>query len=339
MSRRPTILDVARKAGVSKSTVSLVLQDSKTVKDSTRAAVREAMAEIGYVYNRSAATLRSASSGLIGLVINDLRNPFFTEFATSLQMALAESGYATVIANSDEDPEAQARMIASLVEHGVSGLIISPAYGCEDQTMNAISAASTPTIQVLRRLIEDTQSVPFIAPDYTEGSAIATRHLLDVGCRKIAFVGGLEGRPVTQERQSGYLSLLAEQCMQPLVFTGEATRAFGRSVAQRIRQEAPDIDGILCFNDLVALGVLSACAEFGPRVGRDIRVVGIDDIEACRDSFPALTSIGCDIPGLARTTAESILTWIRDGTRPDAVTRTPVSLAQRASSGEHLPGD
>ena len=101
MSRRPTILDVARKAGVSKSTVSLVLQDSKTVKDSTRVAVKEAMAEIGYVYNRSAATLRSASSGLIGLVINDLRNPFFTEFATSLQMALAESGYATVIANDE----------------------------------------------------------------------------------------------------------------------------------------------------------------------------------------------------------------------------------------------
>ena len=108
MSRRPTIHDVAREAGVSKSTVSLVLQDSPTVRAETRAAVRQAMARIGYVYNRNAANLRKAGVGLIGLVINDLRNPFFTEFATSVQMALSERGFATVIANTDEDPKLQA---------------------------------------------------------------------------------------------------------------------------------------------------------------------------------------------------------------------------------------
>ena len=278
MNRRPTILDVAKKAGVSKSTVSLVLQDSKTVKETTREAVRKAMAEIGYVYNRSAATLRSASSGLIGLVINDLRNPFFTEFAASLQMTLADNGYATVIASTDENSNLQSRMIASLVEHGVSGLIISPAYGCEDETMNAISAASTPTIQVLRRIGNNTNSIPFIAPDYMRGSTIATQHLLDVGCKRVAFVGGLEGRPVTQERKSGYLSVLKARGMEPLIYTGEATRRFGRTVVERIGKEDPEVDGILCFNDLVALGVLSACAEFGPRVGKDIRVIGIDAV-------------------------------------------------------------
>ncbi|MEP5090644.1 MAG: LacI family DNA-binding transcriptional regulator, partial [Paracoccaceae bacterium] len=119
MKDRPTILDVAKLAGVSKSTVSLVLQGSSVVKEATRVSVREAMAEIGYVYNRSAATLRSSSSGLIGLVINDLRNPFFTEFATLFQMELARNGFATVLANTDEDPELQTRMISSLVEHGV----------------------------------------------------------------------------------------------------------------------------------------------------------------------------------------------------------------------------
>jgi LacI family transcriptional regulator len=87
VNKRPTIIDVALAAGVSKSTVSLVLQDSPLVKDETRVTVRAAMAEIGYVYNRAAANLRSANVGLIGLVINDLRNPFFTEFATSAQMA------------------------------------------------------------------------------------------------------------------------------------------------------------------------------------------------------------------------------------------------------------
>ncbi|MEP3513731.1 MAG: LacI family DNA-binding transcriptional regulator, partial [Lentilitoribacter sp.] len=109
--RRPTIIDVAKKAGVSKSTVSLVLQNSPSVRDETRRQVREAMVEIGYVYNRSAAKMRGSNAGLIGLVINDLRNPFFTEFATSLQMALSESGYATVIANTDENPELQDQVV------------------------------------------------------------------------------------------------------------------------------------------------------------------------------------------------------------------------------------
>src|SRR5690606_10101994 len=106
--RRPTIIDVAREAGVSKSTVSLVLQNSPLVKDATREHVRAVMQEMGYVYNRAAAKLRKSNPDLIGLVINDLRNPFFSEFAVSLQMALSSRGYAAVIANTDENADVQA---------------------------------------------------------------------------------------------------------------------------------------------------------------------------------------------------------------------------------------
>src|SRR4051812_7587483 len=120
MVRRPTIIDVAREAGISKSTVSLVLQNSPQVREETRKLVRGAMAKLGYVYNRSAANMRAANVGLIGLVINDLRNPFFTEFATSLQMALSARGYATVVANTDEDAELQSQVVAAMIEHGVS---------------------------------------------------------------------------------------------------------------------------------------------------------------------------------------------------------------------------
>ena len=92
MDKRPTIVDVAKKAGVSKSTVSLVVRNSSSVRDKTRLAVLHAMEELGYVYNRSAANMRTGDAGLVGLIINDLTNPFFTEFATSLQMALIEKG-------------------------------------------------------------------------------------------------------------------------------------------------------------------------------------------------------------------------------------------------------
>lgn len=332
MGRRPTILDVAKQAGVSKSTVSLVLQGSDAVKDSTRDHVRQIMAELGYVYNRSAAKLRSSSSGLIGLVINDIRNPFFTEFAASLQKCLADKGYATVIANTDEDASFQARMIESLIEHGVSGIVISPAYDEESNTLDALETAAIPTIQVLRRLSETTRQFPFIAPDYEYGSMLATQHLLDVGCKRIAFFGGLDGRPITQERMSGYLSVIEKMRLSPIVLTGQATRSFGRSMVTELRRTNPDVDGILCFNDLVALGVLSACAENGPKVGTEMRVIGIDDIEACRDSFPALTSVSCNIPALAQQTADSLLQWIHEGTQPRQITRLPVSLVTRGST-------
>mmetsp|Transcript_28831 Transcript_28831/g.54819 ORF Transcript_28831/g.54819 Transcript_28831/m.54819 type:complete len:337 (-) Transcript_28831:648-1658(-) len=332
MKDRPTILDVAKHAGVSKSTVSLVLQGATSVKDATRDKVRASMAEIGYVYNRSAATLRSASSGLIGLVINDLRNPFFTEFAALFQMELARNGFATVLANSDEDPELQTRMISSLVEHGVSGFIISPSYGGTEAALAVLGASNTPTIQVFRALTTNDPGFPFVAPDYDRGGRLATEHLLDMGCKRIAFMGGLEGRAVTEERMSGYVSVLAEQGMQPVILTGQATRGFGKATAAKVLADHGEVDGVLCFNDLVALGVLSACPEIGVRAGTDLRVVGFDDIEDSRDSYPPLTSVSCNIPDFAKSTAAQILAWIKEGKAPPVNTRSPVALIKRAST-------
>jgi len=326
-------LDVAKKAGVSKSTVSLVLQGNDAVKEETRLAVRKAMADIGYVYNRSAATLRSASSGLIGLVINDLRNPFFTEFAALLQMELARNDFATVLANSDEDPALQTRMISSLVEHGVSGFIISPSYGDDEGAVSVLRSANTPTLQVFRALKSEGRGIPFIAPDYERGGRLAAEHLVEMGCKRIAFLGGLEGRPVTEERMSGYLALLAEMGVAPVVLTGQATRSFGKAMAAKLRADYPDVDGVICFNDLVALGVLSACPELGVKAGRDLRVVGFDDIEDCQDSYPPLTSVSCNIPDFAKSAAEQILAWVKDGVVPQMTARSPVQLIKRASSG------
>ena len=333
MKTRPTILDVAKKAGVSKSTVSLVLRGNDAVKETTRLAVRKAMADIGYVYNRSAATLRSSSSGLIGLVINDLRNPFFTQFATLLQMELARNGFATVLANSDEDPKLQTRMIASLVEHGVSGLIISPSYGDEENAVAVLRSANIPTIQTFRSLKSQGKSFPFMAPDYESGGRLAAEHLLEMGCKRIAFLGGLDGRPVTEERMSGYLAVLAEREMAPLALTGQGTRSFGKSLAAKLQAEHPDVDGVICFNDLVALGVLSACIELGVKVGSELRVVGFDDIEDCQDSYPSLSSVSCNIPDFASAAASQLLAWVNDGDAPRMTARSPVRLIERDSSG------
>ena len=332
MERRPTIIDVAHAAGVSKSTVSLVLQNSPQVRDETRKQVREAMARIGYVYNRSAANLRTANAGLFGLVINDLRNPFFTEFATSLQMALSQRGYATVVANTEEDPALQAQVVSAMIEHGVSALIISPTYGGEQATFGPIERAGIPAMQVLRRVEPRTTLFPFAAPDYLAGSRMAAEHLLNAGAKRIAFVGGLQGRAVTSERMSGYRLVLEEAGMEPLVVAGRASRAFGREAAIALARDHPDVDAAICFNDLVALGMLAGCAQIGRAVGPGFRIVGFDDIEDCAQAWPSLSSVRCDIAAFGERMAATVLDWLEAGVVPPPETRTPVELMIRDSS-------
>src|SRR5690606_26226888 len=124
----------------------------------------------------------------------------------------------------------------------------------------------------------DTARFPFAAPDYEAGSRLATEHLLEGGARRIAFVGGPEGRPVTQRRMAGYLAALAAAGQAPQVFPGPATRAFGRRMARELAERHPQVDAVLCFNDLLALGLLAGCARLGRPLGDTFRVVGFDDI-------------------------------------------------------------
>jgi LacI family transcriptional regulator len=332
MSRRPTIIDVARIAGVSKSTVSLVLQDSELVKSDTRKLVREAMAAIGYVYNRAAANLRTANVGLIGLVINDLRNPFFTEFATSAQMAFSEHGYATVIANTDENPALQAQVVGSMIEHGVSAILISPTYGHEEFTFGPLVKACIPALQVLRQVDPRTDLFPFSSFAYPDGSNQATRHLIQQGARKIAFIGGLEERPITKERLSGYFAVMQEAGLPPLILPGRPTRTFGSDAALRLAMDYSEVDAAISYNDLVALGMMSGFLRTGRIVGQNFRLVGFDDIEECSQVWPQLSSIHCDISSFGRQTARTILDWLEQGIQPAPETRAPVNLVIRASS-------
>jgi len=233
-----------------------------------------------------------------------------------------------VLANTDEDPKLQQRAIAGMVEHGVSALIISPAYG-DDEAFALLERAGVPALQVLRKVSDRTDLFPFSVPDYAYGGALATQHLIDMGARRIAFVGGVEGRPVTAERMSGYLQTMQAAGLAAHVTLGRPTRAFGRAQAEAALGQ---FDAALCFNDLVALGMLSGLTHQGVSVGHDFRLVGFDDIEESGQSLPGLTSVHCDIEGFGRRSAEAILSWLNQGTRPPPKSRTPVELVIRASS-------
>ncbi len=330
--KRPTIKDVAAHAGVSKSTVSLVLQNSDLVKRETRDAVREAMKDLNYVRNRAAATLRGLGTGLIGLVINDLRNPFFTEFAASVQMELYQRGFATVIANCDEDPAIQERTVRSMLEHDVSALMISPCYGNVAAAFEAIARSGLPALQVLRRVETGPINLPFFTHDYAAGSHLAAKHLLDQGLRQIAFVGGIEGRDITRDRMSGYLAEMQSRDLPVTVLYGRATRRFGRATAGEMLDGYPEIEAAICFNDLVALGMQAGLAERGRKPGQDFYLVGFDDIEEAQLSYPTLTTVKCDVARFGKLSAGILLKQIEDGLPPAPSQQLAVELVVRGSS-------
>ena len=332
MAKRPTIIDVAKLAGVSKSTVSLVLQNSPSVKADTREKVQAAMREAGYVYNRGAANLRGANAGLVGLVINNLRNPYYTELGVSAQMALYKRGFAAVMGNSNEDPGIQADLISSMLEHGVDALLIAPCYGGDGADFDAVIKAGVPAMQVLRRSETHGDSIPFSSMDYHAGSRQAGLHLVAKGACEIAFVGGLPDTSIALERRGG-LEEVAKENNRPLhLFPGEASRRFGYETALKLAKDYPQIDAAVAFNDLIAIGMIAGFAESGVQLGTDFRLIGFDDIEEAQQSFPGLSTVRCDVNSFGQWTAGLLVDWLKNGTHPGTPERMPVELILRATA-------
>ncbi len=330
--KRPTIKDVAAHAGVSKSTVSLVLQSSTLVKKETRDAVHASMRALNYVRNRAAATLRGSGTGLIGLVLNDLRNPFFTEFAASVQMEFYRKGFATVVSNCDEDAAIQERTVRTMLEHDVSALLISPCYGDVQGAFDAICASGLPALQVLRNFEAESSPLPFFSHDYVTGSRLAITHLLDQGLTRIAFVGGVGDRDITRERMSVYVEAMEARGLPVSVLPGRPTRRFGREIAPEILAMEGGIEAAICFNDLVALGLQVGLAENGRSAGKDFFLVGFDDIEEASLAYPPLTTVRCDVSRFGKMSADLLLRQIEEGIPPVAEQRLEVDLVVRGSS-------
>nr|WP_272213353.1 substrate-binding domain-containing protein [Marinicella sp. W31]MDC2879304.1 substrate-binding domain-containing protein [Marinicella sp. W31] len=169
----------------------------------------------------------------------------------------------------------------------------------------------------------------------TRGSLEAARHLVEAGAANIAFVGGLPDRAVTHERMAGYRAVIAETGAEDFILLGRPTRAFGRDAALKLARDPRKLDAVLCFNDLVALGMMAGFAEAGVAVGRDIALIGFDDIEECALAFPKLSSVHCDIGAFGCHAAATMLAWLETGERPPEKAFSPVTLTVRDTSGRH----
>jgi len=309
---RVTIVDVARQAGVSKSTVSLVLSGSDLVAPKTRERVSRAMEALGYVYHRGAASLRAASSDFVGMVIGDLSNPFFAELAAGIEDALYRLGFTPILANSNEDPERQAQVLRSLREHNVAGVIMSPARGSDAWTVAQQWPDSRPAVIAIRRMVGS--PLPYVGPDNCKGARQAVEHLLKLGHRRIGFLGGDASMTTQQERVSGWreaLNAFGFAADSSLIIESAPTRAGGRLAIAGALSLARPPTAVLCYNDIVAIGTTRELNVRGIHPGRDFGVVGFDDIAEAEYNAPPLTTINADTREMGRHCAESLLGLIR----------------------------
>jgi DNA-binding LacI/PurR family transcriptional regulator len=329
---RTTLMDVARHCGVSRATVSLVLNDSPLVADQTAKRVRQAMSELGYVYNRAAAALRTQRSDAVGVVMTQLTNPYFAEFAAGLQDVLTPSGTVPLLAVSGEDRELQHRLVTSLVERTVDGIVLIPAHGTKAADLPDL--LGTPLVLMARRVPD--VDVDYVGAENREGGYAAAEHLYGHGCRKIAFIGGYLDASAREERAGGVSALLTDHGLaldQELSVTCEPLRPPAREVTIRLLTNHPDVDGIVCVSDVVAFGVLDALADLGLRVGSDIRVIGFDDVHDAGLNRPSLSSVAVPARETGRRAAQLVLERAAGSTEPTVREEFPTKFGPRETCG------
>lgn len=338
---RVTVIDIANAAGVSKSTVSLVLQGSSLVNEGTRAKVNAAIRELGYVYNRSAANLRQANakSKIVGMVVNDLTNSFFAELAVGIDSVMQSAGYVQFLANTGENIDRQREVIASMREHGISGLIISPARGTEAADFRALAQAGIPVVVAVRNV--PGARVSSLTSDNHAGAAASVRHLAELGHRRIAFLGGFPDTAVFHERLAGYRDALSRAGLhfdEDLAVGAAPSRAGGVDAIERAMRLAEPPTAAVCFNDAVAFGVCDGLRSRRMEPGADFAVVGFDDVIEAKTAVPALTTVSVDPQGMGRRTAQLLLKQINSGTTEPETLISSVRLVVRESSGASIQG-
>jgi LacI family transcriptional regulator len=286
-----SIRDVAQRAGVSVGTVSNVLNASSRVSPATVELVRAAIAELGYVRNEAARQLRAGRSSSVGLVVLDVRNPFFTDVARGAEDEAAKLGLSVILGNSDEDVRRESAYLDLFEEQRVHGILISP-YGDIEPRLAELRRRGTPVVLVDRESRDS--GVSSVSVDDTAGGRLAVAHLLSTGRRRIAFVGGPLGVRQIADRLAGARQAIAEVEGGSLevIETSGLTVLEGRRVGEELVARAERPEAVFAANDLVAVGLLQALVMSGAlRVPQDVALIGFDDIDFASATVVPLTSI------------------------------------------------
>jgi LacI family transcriptional regulator len=307
--RRSRIQEVAEASGVSIGTVSNVLNNPEVVAEATRLRVEEAIRRLGFVRNGSARQLRAGRSSVVGAIVLDIGNPFFTEVARGIEDRLAEADCVLVLCSSDERTDKESRYLRLLEEQGVSGVLVTPA-DADVRRFGEIRRRGTPIV-----LLDRTSPDPdlcSVAVDDVKGGELAAGHLVALGHKRIAFLNGPTKIRQCADRRRGFHQAIRAAGLEPQTHLREITVPSlnadgGEAALERILAEGPVPTAIACVNDLAALGVLRGLRRRGMTAPDDMAVVGYDDVEFAGMLSTPLTSIRQPKYQLGRSAADLLL--------------------------------
>lgn len=314
---RPTIIDVAEAADVSRQTVSRVVADHPRVAPATRRRVKEAIENLGYRPNRMARALVTQTSLTFGFAAVDMRDLHFGDTCSGMQAAARDHGYYLVVTELDFDDDRGMGTLETLLTLGVDGVAFFPSF-LEDAQIETFAATSRCPVVMIGRETKIPKVVSF-ALDEKRAADLVVGHLVDSGKRRIGilmnemFPEVVHGRFVALQRAVADRTEVAN----PPVEADHPKIQQGRNAAKNLLTRNPDVDAVIGFNDTMAMGALLACQDLGLRVPEDVAVVGYDGIPFGAITSPPLTTIVQDSIGMADAAFKALLLAVQDGTPPE----------------------
>ena len=312
----------------------MVLNDKDSIPDRTKQRVKEAARQVGYVYNRRAASLRSQKSGLIAIAINDLESPYFSGVVAGAQTELERLGYMTIISNSYENPRTQEAFLERIREYSVDGIMICPAAGARTEMVEMVQSWSSAVIMLSRAL--DDLDVDFIGGDNYAGMRSIMDHLVSQGHRNIAHIGSNTGVSTSRDRVRAYGEALRERGLpHPSEYLVECvgSREAGYHATRTLLEAHPELTAITCHNDTLAFGAFFALQEAGLQPGKDISITGCDNVPEAALWNPGLTTVDVPKSELGRLASQALIERLGDPQVPLVNQKVESELIIRGSTG------
>jgi len=330
----PTLEQVAERAGVSRSTASRAINGGLRVSPEALSAVEAAVSDLGYTPNRAARSLVTRRTDSIALVVPEpdervLSDPFFAGTLNGLSTSLADSDIQVVLVIAR--PGESERTIRYLRNGHVDGAIVV-SHHRDDELDRALLTSRVPNVFVGRPLSASDEDVQYVDTDNTEGGRLATQHLIDRGCRRIATIAGPQDMSAGIDRLAGWrLAMEASGLDQSAVVHGDFTITSGAHAARDLLARFPDVDGIFIASDLMATGALGVLAELGRDVPGDVAIVGYDNLGVAASTTPPLTSVIQPVVAMARAAGARLLDQLHGAPDREPLIFAP-ELVVRASA-------
>jgi len=331
IQKNPTIQDVSRLAGVSTATVSRVLTGYEAVTDETRQRVYDAVHTLNYQINRTARNLRKSSISKIGVIITDIQNPFFGSIVRGIEKVTIAADYTIILGNSDEDPSREKKLITMLLEEGVAGIIFVPT-SADCEYYDDLLKSNTPIVVIDRKIKQC--DVDSVSVDGFSGAASAVERLIELGHKRIAFIGGLAHLSVMQEREQGFLETLKKHKLslpQAYLTRGNNRQDGGYEAMKELLALKQPPSAVLIANNLMTLGGLKALHESRVKIPEQISLIGFDDMDWAPSLQPPLTVVAQPAYEMGEKAAQALLERIHEPGLPTKTTVLQTHLIVRDS--------